>query len=76
MNTGVVLELPFPSELDAKRALVRGAYRRSARALREIGYPGAALALEALAEGLRTTQHPVADDGEVTVIDMLPSRRP
>lgn len=61
----------FPSQSDARRALRRGAYRAAARALRDqLGYPGAALALEAYAEGLRAP-HEVVDDGETTVVDMV-----
>ncbi len=71
MSSGpVILELPFGTSADAKRALQRGAYRLAARALRErLGYPGAALALEALVEELRSPHdHEVVDDGEDTVV--------
>lgn len=68
----VVLELPMPCTAHAKRALLRGACRRIATLLRdELGYPGAALALEAHAEKLRTP-HAVEDDGEATVVDLFP----
>jgi hypothetical protein len=51
----VVLELPVPCGTDAFRALLRSAYRRSARALREIlGHPDAAADLERLADELRS----------------------
>lgn len=67
----VVLEIPFPSAPAARRALRRGAYRLAARALRdELDYPGAALALDALAEMLRPP-HEVEDDGEDTVVVSL-----
>lgn len=71
MNTAVILELPYPCERDAKRALLRGCYRQSARTLRQLGYPGAALALEAHAEGLRPL-HPVDDDNEQTIVQVWP----
>lgn len=68
----VVLELQLDSAPDVRRAMRRGAYRAAARALREqLGYPGAALALEGLAESLRDP-HPVEDDGEPTVVDRMP----
>lgn len=70
---GVILELPYDIEGDARRALRRAAYRAAARALRDVlGYPGAALALEMYAEELRTIE---VDDGETTVVD-IPMPRP
>lgn len=66
-RVGAVLELPYPCERDAKRALLRGAYRISALALRrETGHIGAAIALEQLADALRS--YPIADDDEPTVV--------
>lgn len=66
----VVLELPFPCARDAKRALLRGAYRTAAQALRkQTGHLGAALALEQLADALRS--YPVADDDETTVVNVM-----
>lgn len=63
----VILELPFPCERAAKRALLRGAARRIARMLREeLNYPGAALALEMHVETLR--DEPFAEDDEPTVV--------
>lgn len=68
----VVLELPYPQTRDAKRALLRGVCRRAAKLLRgELNYPGAALALEAHAETLRSP-HDVDDDGETTIVDVWP----
>lgn len=73
MTTNVILELPFPCEGAARRALLRAAYRRSAKALRDqLGYPGAALALDALAESMCTPDYAVCDDGETTVVDTSP----
>jgi hypothetical protein len=55
----VVLELPYPCLPSLKRALLRCIYRRAAKALRdELGYLGAARALEDLAA---TMQTPVPD---------------
>lgn len=69
----VMLELPFPCERDAKRALLRGAYRVAARALRgQTGHIGAALALEEMAD--RLCSYPVDDDGEETAIINLAVR--
>ncbi|HKP08310.1 MAG TPA: hypothetical protein VJU58_13740 [Microbacterium sp.] len=68
----VVLELPFQSDREARRALLRGVCRRAAKLLRdELNYPGAALALEAHAETLRAP-HQVEDDGETTVVEVWP----
>lgn len=69
---GHVLEIVLPTTAAAKRALLRGVCRRAARLLRdELAYPGAALALEAYAEGLRT---PEPDDDydpdETTLVDI------
>lgn len=70
-GSDVVLRLP--SEGVAKLALLRGAYRRAAKALREqLGYPGAALALEKLAASLQTASSPEdEDDCDKTVVDLI-----
>lgn len=62
----IVVELP--DEAHARRAIRRGAYRMAVRALRDMGYPGAALALDAHAETLREP-HEIADDGETTTVN-------
>ena len=70
-DSPVILEFPFPNEPAAKRALLRGACARVAQILRtELGYPGAALALDSYVETLRSP-HPVEDDGEVTAVTTL-----
>lgn len=69
---GHVLEIVLPTTACAKRVLLRGACRRIAKLLRdELEYPGAALALEVYAEGLRTPE--ALDDyepDETTLVDM------
>lgn len=77
MRGPVILELPYPSDEAARRALLRCVYRRAARALRdELGYPGAARALEDRAAALRTPEAAAEpddpDDDEATVIDVMP----
>lgn len=72
-SRGHVLEVVLPTTECAKRALLRGVCRRAAKLLRdELGYSGAALALEAYAEGLRTPE-PLEDyDGEETTLVEVP----
>lgn len=66
----VVLEIVLPTTDCAKHALLRGVCRRAARLLREdLGYPGAALALEARAEGLRSLDLPDGGEEETTLVD-------
>lgn len=63
----VFLELPFPCESAARRALRRAALLLAARVLRtELGHRDVAGELEAYVEALR--DYPVADDGEKTVV--------
>jgi hypothetical protein len=78
---GAVLEVPLPcrpgdplpAPRDAQRALQRGAYRTSALALRKLtGHIGAAIELERMANAL--CSYPIEDDGETTVVTVMPER--
>lgn len=68
------LELPLARDGDAKRALRRGAARAMARVLRtQLGYPGAALALEMYAEDLRAPFDPgqFDDDPDTEIVIVI-----